>query len=193
MIRRRRSKSLEKVARSIKDSDEFVEHVFNIAWSYRSNYELDAGPRSRAVRQSLRTFRKHADALGAWLDSAHRESKPAPEHEALSKIGLAMSAASSAARQQSVEFRAWLRNAAASSVKADKMFQGSRTQNAPRLAAEAVRATFEHHRLKVSYQVTKERQSEAVRLLCAIAKDGGDSSMTPTAAKDWLVKSGSRI
>ena len=41
--------------------------------------------------------------------------------------------------------------------------------------------------LKAEKELTK--QSDAVRLLCAIAKDGGDPSMTPEQAKEWLVES----
>ena len=74
------SKSVEKAARSVKDSDDFVQHIANIADRYRREHALDLGPRARAVRQSLRAFHKHAaaeDAKKSLLESGRRESSGA--------------------------------------------------------------------------------------------------------------------
>jgi hypothetical protein len=38
----------------------------------------------------------------------------------------------------------------------------------------------------VSLQVSEKRQGDAVKLFCAIAKDGGDAEMTAIQAREWL-------
>jgi hypothetical protein len=55
-------------------------------------------------------------------------------------------------------------------------------RSAPRIAVDALRATFEHHGIKWSTQVTKTLTSDAIKLLCAVAKSAGDASMTPPQA-----------
>ena len=57
--------------------------------------------------------------------------------------------------------------------------------NAPlRIAAEGLRATFEHHKMKVAL-VSGDQPSDAVRLLVAIARDAGDD-VEPNLAKITL-------
>lgn len=186
MSRRRRTKTLEKVARAIKDSDEFVEHVFNIARAYEAHHELDSGVGARGVRQSLKAFDKHASHLLEWLENAAELGTP--EYEALGAIRAGL-------QSQGRPFvdlaatREWLRHATRASVRAEAALQGKKLRNAPRFAAEALRATFEYHKLKASAQATETKQSAAVRLLCAIAKDAGDASLTPFEARDWLLAS----
>jgi hypothetical protein len=60
---------------------------------------------------------------------------------------------------------------------------------APKVAAEALRATFEFHKLKLSAQASAKKQSDAVRLLCAIAKNAGDGSLTAQEARQALLAS----
>ncbi|MET0659926.1 MAG: hypothetical protein ABW110_17410 [Steroidobacteraceae bacterium] len=184
MARQRRSKSLEKVARTIKDSDEFVEHVFGIATRYRAQYELETGSRGREIRQAVKVFEKHAAALGEWLHRAQKSSTA--EHEALGVLSSALHGSASAARPQAIATELWLQSAAGVSERALTTLKRSPLQHAPRAAAEALRATFEHHGLKMSYRAQPENPSDVIRLLCAIAKDSGDADMTATTAKQWL-------
>jgi len=186
MSKKRRSKTLEKAARAVKDSDEFVEHIFNIARGFADHHELDAGAGARGVRQSLKAFEKHATALSEWL--ARANDRGSPEHEALNAVGSAFQDSSTPFAEVS-STRAWLEEAARASETAASQLQGKKLQNAPRFAAQALRATFEHHKLKISATVTKTKQSDAITLLCAIAKEGGDPTMTPAQAKEWLVQS----
>jgi hypothetical protein len=191
MSKPRRSKTLEKVARTIKDADDFIEHVFGVANSYRINHGREAGDQGRAIRTELKTFNKHASALSAWLKSANRETQATAEHEALLQISLALHGSPTSARAASMATQEWLANAAAASERAAQTLKGKSPRHAPRLAAEALRATFEHHRLKVSYQASESNQSDAVRLLCALAKAAGDD-MAPAAAREWLQQTGPR-
>ena len=186
MSKKRRTKTLEKAARAVKDSDEFVEHIFSIARGFAEHHELDSGAGSRGVRRSLALFEKNATQLVDWLDAA--TERGTAEHEALNAIsaqfaGLGMPYIDSSAT------RTWLQHAARASKKADKHLQGKKLRNAPRFAAEALRSTFEYHRLKIAYQASEKKQSDAVKLLCAIAKDGGDPTVTPGQAREWLMGS----
>ncbi|HKE95648.1 MAG TPA: hypothetical protein VKB34_15140, partial [Povalibacter sp.] len=105
MSKKRRSKTLEKVARAVKDSDEFVEHIFGIARGFADHHELDAGAGSRGVRQALRVFNKHASALMEWFErSADRGTA---EYEALAGLGK-VSPESRAALGDVATTRAWL-------------------------------------------------------------------------------------
>ena len=84
--------------------------------------------------------------------------------------------------------QAWLQQAVRASAKAQVQLQGQKLTKAPVWAAEALRATFERHKLKVSLQVSETKQSDAIRVFCAIAKDGGDAEMTAAQAREWLRK-----
>jgi hypothetical protein len=183
MSKRRRSKTLEKVARAIKDEDAFVEHIFNIARGFEAHHELDSGAGARAVRQALKVFEKHAAGLLVWLESSSQRGTP--EFEALSELGDWLQSRGLPSIEP-VGLRSWLEQAAQASRKTEGKLQGKKLQNAPTFAADALRATFEHHKLKVSLQATAKKQSDAIKLFCAIAKDGGDDSMTPEQAKEWL-------
>ncbi len=72
--RKKISKRLEKIARQIKDSDEFVSHVAGLCNLYGRELALRAGPAQAAMRQSTRVFHKHALALAAWLQRAHESN-----------------------------------------------------------------------------------------------------------------------
>lgn len=184
MIKRRRTKALEKAARAVKDDDEFVAHVFAIARAFAIQHELDRNAGS--VRRSLKAFDKHALKLIEWLDAAGTAATP--EHGALRQIDAACKALE-VPYIDAAGLRTALRAAATAGRRAEAKLKGRKLRNAPRQAAEALRATFEHHKLKVSYQASQKKQSEAVKLLCAIAKDGGDPTMTPAQARLWLIES----
>lgn len=139
------------------------------------------------MRQSLKAFDKHAAALVEWLERS--SERGTPEYEALSALRAAFPELG-APYMEPAATRTWLDYAARASRKAEAELQGKKLKNAPRFAAEALRATFERHKLKVSHQATEKKQSDAVKLLCAIGKDGGDPSMTPALAKEWLIQSG---
>jgi hypothetical protein len=191
MKRRKPGKALEKAAREIKNSDEFVEHVGNLSDRYRREHALDAGPRNSAARQSLRTFHKSAAALALWLAQADKSTSA--EHDALDKIGVALYGSAGHAHAASKNVLEWLAQAegAAARCIADASSRKSR-KNAPRIAAEGLRATFEHHQLKLSTAGAKDKPSDCVRLLCAIAKNAGDASLTAAEAKQFLVESGTQ-
>lgn len=184
MPRQRRSKTLEKAARSIKDDDTFVEHVFGIAARYRTQYAMETGTRGRDIRQAIRNFARHADALGKWLQRAQRDATA--EHEALGVLSTVLHASAVAARPQAIASGLWLTAAAGASERALETLKRSSLHHAPHTAAEALRATFEHHGLKVSYRHEGKDPSAAVRLFCAIARDSGDAQMSAAAAKQWL-------
>jgi hypothetical protein len=183
MARLRRSKTLEKVARAIKDSDELVDHVFGIAASYRAQHALEARGAAQPVRHALKSFVRHAAALEQWLRLAQ---KPATsETEALQVLSTALHGSPSVARAQALTTQLWLAQVVKASDRALATLQRSAERQAPRRAAEALRATFEHHGLKVSARANPKSPSDAVRLLCAIAKDSGDA-LEPADAGSYL-------
>jgi len=191
--RRKPSKALDKAARQVKDADDFVEHIGNIADRYRREHALDMGPRGKTMKQAINAFRKHSTALAAWLQQAHKENQSAPEHDALDKISIVLHGAPGLAYAQSKDVESWLARAgkaADKSIADDKRRPRNAGRTAPRVAADGLRATFEHHKLKFSTQVGKTTQSDPVRLLCAIAKHAGDAAMTPQIAKQALIDSG---
>jgi hypothetical protein len=180
---RKISSTLEKVARGIRDSDEFVGHVGSIADRYRRERALETGPRGGDVRRTLKVFRKHAAGLAGWLEQA--QARPSSfEYEALAKIGAAMHSAPNQTLASSVNIVGWLQQADQAAAEAEALLKPKKNDlNAPKIAADALRATFERHGLKWSTQVTKSSTSDAVRLLCAIAKSAGDAAITPQAAR----------
>ena len=191
MKRRKPGKALEKAAREIKDSDEFVEHIGNLSDGYRREHALDEGPRGSEVRQSLRTFHKHAAALALWLGQADKSTSA--ERDALDRMGVALYGSAGHAHVASKSALEWLTQAenAATRCIAEASSRKPR-KNAPRSAAEGLRATFEYHHLKLSTAGKKDQPSDSVRLLCAIAKNAGDGSLTAAEAKQFLVESGAQ-
>lgn len=174
-------KRLEKVAREIKDADEFVEHVAGLANRYRREYALQAGEAQAELRQSLRSFQKHAAALASWLQEANNGKATAIERKAFDAIGTKLQGSPVLARPQSVQVLEWLTRAG--QVAEESAAKKSSADNPPlRIAAEGLRATFEHHKLKVSLSGA----ADAVRLLCAIARDAGDAAVEPDVAKAAL-------
>jgi hypothetical protein len=184
--RKKPTKALEKCARAVKDTDELVEHVANIADRYRREHVLDTGSRNSATRKSMRDLQKQAAALTAWLQQAHKPNQATAECAALNKVGVVLYGVPGLAHSESKSVLTWLTQAerAATQCLADtKLLPRKPQSSAPRIAAEALRATFEHHKLKWSATVTKQKQSDAVRLLCAIAKSAGDVEFSPEMAR----------
>jgi hypothetical protein len=178
-------KRLEAVAREIKDADAFVEHVAGLANRYRREHALASGDAQAELRQSLRNFQKHASALAEWLQEANSGKASAIERKAFDAIGTRLFGSPVLARPQSVQTLEWLMRAAQSADETIAGLKRTGTDNAPlRIAAEGLRATFEHHKLKVTL-TAGEHPSEAVRLLVAIARDAGDE-LEPSLAKITL-------
>lgn len=177
---------MEKAARAVKDSDEFVAHIFNIARGFQAHHDLDVGMGARGVRRSLNELTKHATRLLQWLERS--DARGAPEHEALSTIEATLPNLGLPLIDPALP-RTWLGNAVKAGARAQVQLQGKKLSNAPRFAATALRATFEHHGLKVSHRSTAQKESDAIKLLCAIAKDGGDATVTATQAREWLIES----
>ncbi len=193
MIRPKKpGKTLERVAREIRDTDEFVTHVGNISQRYRAEHALEAGPGKTAVRQSLRTFHKHADALMTWLRLAQRSRAANHEREALDRIAAELHDVPVSSQTELITDWLTITSVAAlRSIDVDKSAPKKSIRAAPRVAAEALRATFEFHKLKVSAQASAKKQSDAVRLLCAIAKNAGDPLLTAHDARQALLASAS--
>lgn len=175
-------KRLEAVAREIKDADEFVEHVAGLANRYRREHALASGDAQAELRQSLRNFQKHASALAEWLQEANSGKASANERKAFDAVGSKLYGSPVLARPQSVQTMEWLVRAAQAADETMAGLKRSGTDHtALRIAAEGLRATFEHHKLKVAL-VSGEQPSDAVRLLVAIARDAGDE-VEPSLAK----------
>jgi hypothetical protein len=193
MKRRKPGKTLARIAREINDSDEFLEHVGNLSERYRREYAMDTQPRGSAARRSLQAFRKHATALVAWLEQAHKESRASGERDALNKIAMQLQGAPHhAASTHVLDWLAQAEKAATRCLEDPKLLPRKAPKNAPRIAAAGLRATFEHHQLKFSATIAHGKPSSAVRLLCAIAKNAGDPSLTAVDARQSLLESGAR-
>jgi hypothetical protein len=177
-------KRLETVAREIKDADEFVEHVSGLAKRYRREHALRAGGAQAELRQSLRTFHKYASALAEWLQQANSGKATAIERKAFDALGTKLFGSPVLARPQSTQTLEWLTRASkAADDTVTEMKQGG-GEDALKIAAEGLRATFEHHKLKLAAGSDK-KPGDAVRLLCAIAREAGET-VDPAVAKAAL-------
>jgi len=189
MRRKPLSPSFQKLIRTVKDSDELVTHVGNIADRYRREHAVDEQGRVQPERQALRLLQKHAAALSDWLRAA-KKAGGVPEHAALARISSALNGVPGRTVAESAAIQSWLaqiEQAASRCLLSPELTARKAAPAAPSIAVEALRATFEHHKLKWSATISKTKQSEAVRLLCAIAKHAGDDSMTPQLARQWLL------
>lgn len=177
-------KRLEAVAREIKDADEFVEHVAGLAKRYRREHAIRVGDAQAELRQSLRTFHKHASALAEWLQQANGGKATAIERKAFDAFGTKLFGSPVLARPQSTQTLDWLTRATkAADDTVTEMKEGG-AEDALKIAAEGLRATFEHHKLKLAAGSDK-KPGDAVRLLCAIAREAGET-VEPAAAKAAL-------
>lgn len=177
-------KRLEALAREIKDNDEFVEHVAGLAKRYRREHALRVGDAQAELRQSLRTFHKHADALVEWLQQANGGKAAAIERKAFDALGTKLFGSPVLARPMSTQTLDWLTRASkAADDTVTEMKEGG-AEDALKIAAEGLRATFEHHKLKLAAGSDK-KPGDAVRLLCAIAREAGET-IEPAAAKTAL-------
>lgn len=180
MKRRKASKAVEKAARAICDTDEFVAHAAGVAALYRSEREMQDAGRRRELREALKALERHAAALAAWLKAAQPGGAGRPEQAAIALMG-----------EQGTDVtlvQTWAARTAQSAGDAVEEMK-SRTADsglALRVAADALRGTFEHHRLKWSTTISKGEASAALALLCAIARDAGDRDLTPTEARQLL-------
>lgn len=192
--RNRIGKRLERLARQIKDCDEFVDHVAGLRNRYRHEQALRESAAQTALRQSTRTFHRHAAALALWLRQAHDGSMTAIEREALDRIGAQLHGSAGAARAQSAPILAWLTRAGqaaeASIARTTPRQDGLAGADTARTVAEGLRATFEYHKLKVTLSAADPQQPAAVLLLCAIARDAGDDSLDADAARTALREAG---
>lgn len=181
------ARRLESVAREIKDADDFVEHVAGLAKRYRREHALRIGDAQAELRQSLRAFHKHASALAEWLEQANNGKATAIERKAFDALGTKLYGSPVLARSASTQALDWLtRTSAAADATAAQIKQGG-ADDALRIAAEGLRATFEHHKLKLAAG-TDKKPGDAVRLLCAIAREAGET-VDPAAAKAALKES----
>lgn len=180
MKRRKAGKALERVARAICDSDEFVAHAAGIAALYRRERELEGGEQRRELRGTLKTLQRHAGALADWLNRSQPGRTARPERTALRVIG--------ETGGDNAIVQAWVARVAQSTTQAIDDLKGSRPDagKAIRTAAEALKATFEHHKLKWSATITKGEAAPGLALLCAIAHDAGDRELTPVEARQAL-------
>lgn len=177
-------KRLESVAREIRDADDFVEHVAGLAKRFRREHALRVGDAQAELRQALRTFHKHASALAEWLEQAKNGKTTAIERKAFDAFGTKLYGSPVLARPPSTQALDWLTRASeAADATATEMKQGG-ADDALRIAAEGLRATFEHHKLKLAAG-TDKKPGDAVRLLCAIAREAGET-IEPAAAKAAL-------
>lgn len=193
ITRKKIGKRLERLAREIKDSDEFVDHVAGLCGRYRHEHALRESAAQAAVRQSMRAFQRHAAALTEWLRQAHDGAMTSIEREALDRIGNLLHGSPGAARSQSAPVLEWLtraNQAAEESIAKMARRQDGAAGGAARVVAEGLRATFEHHKLKVTLSAGADQPANAVALLCAIARDAGDESLDPDAAKAALRDAG---
>jgi hypothetical protein len=175
-------KRLEAVAREIKDDDGFVDHVAGLANRYRREQALVSGDAQAELRQSLRNFQKHASALAEWLEQANTGKASATERKAFDAVGTKLYGSPVLARPQSVQTMDWLVRATRAAEETVAGLKHTGADNAAlRIAAEGLRATFEHHKLKVAL-TAGEQPSAAVHLLCIIARDAGDD-VEPSLAK----------
>jgi hypothetical protein len=183
MKSQRRSKSLETLARSVKDSEQFVAHVCNVAAAYSKHHAIDSAAH-RDVRQALRTCAKHAEALSQWLHSAARGSASSIESQALRQLGMATS--NPRWIGQSIGMRGWLAQLAQASTVACEAPPRDLQQAALRGAVEGLRATFERHGIKLSQRAPEQKHSDAVRLLCALVSVSGTLELEPAEARQLL-------
>ena len=177
---RKPGKALEKSVRKIHDSEEFLAHVAGVASLYRRERELSESARRSELRQALRTFERHATALNEWL--AHAGNARNAENAALQLLSKQLSTTDSNV------VRDWLAQAATQAQAASDELKSTKPDvgQALRTAGDALKATFEHHRLKWSTTIPKGQPAPALDLLCAIARDAGDKSLTPAEAREAL-------
>jgi hypothetical protein len=188
--RKKLSSAAERCARAIKDSDEFIEHVGNIADRYRRQHALDNAARRSSVRRALRQFHKHAAGLSEWLEAAGNPRGETPESAALAEMGRALHSMTGVLLAESQRVRDWLATSnrqALALLNAPKRAASAEAPPARATAAEALRSTFEYHRLKWSTALSANKQSDAIRLLCAISAAAGDPTLTPAAARELLL------
>src|SRR5690606_31792618 len=175
---------LEALAREITDADEFAEHVAGLAKRYRRLQAVRAGDGQADLRYSLRTFHKHASVLAEWLQEANTGKATAIERKAFDALGTKLFGSPVLARPQSTQTLEWLTRASKAAEDTIREMKQGGAEDALKIAAEGLRATFEHHKLKLAAGSDK-KPGDAVRLLCAIAREAGET-IEPAVAKAAL-------
>jgi hypothetical protein len=180
MKRRKAGKALESAARAIRNSDEFVAHSAGIAALYRRERDLEGTDQRRELRVTLKALQRHAEALATLLRHAQPAGSARPEQIALQLIG------EQGADTSTVH--AWAIRAARAAARITEELKTAKPDSgkAVRTAADALKATFEHHKLKWSTSISKGEPAPGLKLLCAIARDAGDRSLTPVDARKAL-------
>jgi hypothetical protein len=180
MKRRKAGKALESAARAICNSDEFVAHTAGIAALYRRERDLEGADQRRELRGTLKLLQRHAEGLAALLRHAQATGSARPEQTALQLIG--------EQGADSAIVHAWAIRVTRSAARAIEDLKTAKPDSgkAVRTAAEALKATFEHHKLKWSTTISKGEAAPGLKLLCAIARDAGDRSLTPAEARKAL-------
>lgn len=180
MKRRKAGKALESAARAICNSDEFVAHAAGVAALYRRERDLEGTDQRRQLRETLKALQRHTEALAGLLRNAQPAGRERTEQIALKMIG-----------EQGAEnaiVHAWASRVTRSAALAIDELRTAKPDSARavRTAADALKATFEHHKLKWSTTITKGAAAPALTLLCAIARDAGDRALTPIEARKAL-------
>ncbi|HEY6644205.1 hypothetical protein [Povalibacter sp.] len=179
MKRRKASKALENAARAICDSDEFVAHAAGVAALYRRERDLEGTDQRRELRGTLKLLQRHAEAIAAWLGEAQAGRGIPTERTALQLIG--------EQGGDNAIVQAWAERVTRSASQAiDDLAAKPDASKAVRIAADALKATFEHHKLKWSTAIARGQAAPGLTLLCAIARDAGDRSLTPVEVREAL-------
>ena len=183
----RTNRSIEKLVRDIRDSDELVEHVSNIARRYRREHGLAGSERRQELARTLRQFQKHATALTEFLHAAAKRPGRSPESDALNRIGEALYGSVTAGQNLSRPVVEWLEAASAAAERLRGEKRDHSTSRAQLIAAEALRATFEFHGLRFNAG-TSARPADAARLFMAIARNAGDIDVTFEQARAAIAR-----
>ena len=173
---------LAALARQLSADPEFVAAIESEAASYRFSRALDRRS-TTATRAALSRFGRQARGLADWLGAALGGAET-PQRDAVRKLNAAGLERGWLTRDRLEQMQATLLELALLETRASEFLRdGSRQKAAaPRLAAAALWALLPRHGVKVSMY----ENSDAVRLLVAIARDAGDRSLTPLAAKKFL-------
>jgi hypothetical protein len=129
----------------------------------------------------LRIFRKHAAALDRWLEQAQRQHPATIEAQAFGQLSEELQSAQGLIRVQTQTMRDWLSHTERAAGRyLERSVRSRAVPSAPRLTAEALLATFDHHKLKITLG-SKRTPGAIVGLLREIAKAAGADLTTEDA------------
>jgi hypothetical protein len=185
---------LENAARLLKDDKFFIGEVKQIAASYRYWHEHDSAKSSAATTAEIEEIRDRARDLAEWFTTssgASTEAKISSAQDAWLKL-------KAAATERGISFcpepiLTELNKIALVAKRAMELVPKRYSAHSGRLiAADSVRALFKHHGLKFSAWSNGGRASDAVGLLCDVARAAGDKSITHAAATKAFALTGKR-